>query len=63
MFRFKDDLGYWWVWDGERIYMEEAEEEMVAEGETNGYFASTLEKAIEILVDVAAISTIEIVED
>ena len=63
MFRFKDDNGYWWVWDGKRIYLENAEEEMSEEGEVNGYFAATLEKAIQTLIDVTELSTIEIVED
>lgn len=57
MFRFKDDCGYWWTWDGSRIYLEDAEEEM---GDENGYPASTLEEAIRRLIWATAITTIEI---
>ena len=43
-----DNEGMRWIWDGTRVYLEEAEEEV---GEENGYPASTYEKARKLLVE------------
>jgi len=54
MFQVYDDLGVAWVWDGERIWSLDAEEEMLETGEDTsqiGYVAHTVEDAIVQLIE------------
>lgn len=49
-----DANGFVWKWDGERVYMVLAEEEMIANGEDpeeNGYPAYSFARALEILTE------------
>ena len=50
---FSDDIGFWWCWDGHRVYGIEAEIEMEREGcaEQNGYPARTLEEVKEAMIE------------
>ena len=44
---FQDDLGYNWIWNGERVYCIEAEIEFIENGEDrsqNGYGAFSVEE-------------------
>lgn len=53
---FWDAIDVLWVFDGNRVFSIEAEQEMIKEGdenveETNGYACSTYEEAKQILID------------
>ena len=51
LLRIIDDNDYVWHFDGERIYLAEAEDEAESENYHNGYYCDTWQEAIEILID------------
>lgn len=51
---FQDDLGYTWIWNGERVYCVEAEIEFIENGEDrsqNGYGAFDIEDVEKEMVE------------
>jgi hypothetical protein len=45
-----DDLGYWWLFDGERVRIEGDEEE------TGGYWCDSFEEAKQLLIEMHFLS-------
>ena len=48
----KDNFDVWWIWDGRRLYVPEADIEYIEMGldpNENGYHVDNMEGALEIL--------------